>query len=80
MAFDVKIDHQITDNHKLSGRYSRHHDEFSTPTIIGSEDFGDGVIFKTNVQNASLEYNWSVKPTALWTNRFSVDRVAAPGI
>jgi carboxypeptidase family protein/TonB-dependent receptor-like protein len=77
--FDVKIDHQINDKHRLGGRYSRHHDTFTVPTIIGS-DQGDGVIYKTNVQNGSLEYNWSVKPTALWTNRFSVDRVVAPGI
>jgi hypothetical protein len=78
--FDVKIDHQITENHKISGRYSHHHDEFATPTILGSEDFGDGVTFKTTVNNGSLEYNWTVRPTMLWTNRFSVDRVFAPGI
>jgi len=77
--FDVKIDHQLNDKHRLGGRYSRHHDTFTVPTIIGS-DQGDGVIYETTVQNGSLEYNWSVKPTALWTNRFSVDRVVAPGI
>jgi len=77
--FDVKIDHQINNNHRVGGRYSKHHDMFSVPTIIGS-DQGDGVIYKTDVQNGGLEYNWSIKPTALWTNRFSVDRVVAPGI
>lgn len=76
--FDVKIDHQINTNHRIGGRYSRHHDVFTVPTIIGS-DQGDGVIYTTNVQNGGLEYNWSVKPTALWTNRFSIDRVKAPG-
>jgi lipoprotein-anchoring transpeptidase ErfK/SrfK len=81
--FDIKVDHQLTNNHKLSGRYSRHHDVNTIPTIVGTDSpvfgNGDGVIYTTNVQNGSLEYNWSVKPTVLWTNRFSVDRVAAPG-
>ncbi len=77
--FDVKLDHQINTNHRVGGRYSRHHDVFTVPTIIGS-DQGDGVIYKTTAQNGGLEYNWSVRPTALWTNRFSVDRVVAPGI
>ena len=80
--FDVKLDHQIAANHKISGRYSRHHDVFTAPTVIGSGDFGntgDGVIFKTNVQNGGLEYDWAITPNKLWTNRFSVDRVAAPG-
>jgi Carboxypeptidase regulatory-like domain/TonB dependent receptor len=80
--FDVKLDHQLNANHKLSGRYSRHHDVQTIPTVVGSGDFGptgDGVIYTTNVHNGSLEYNWSVRPTMLWTNRFSIDRVAAPG-
>lgn len=76
--FDAKLDHQITEKHKISGRYSRHHDLYSVPTIIGS-DQGDGVIYTTDVNNGGLEYNWTVKPTMLWTNRFSVDRVHAPG-
>ena len=77
--FDVKLDHQITANHKINGRYSRHHDQFTAPTVIGS-DQGDGAIYITNAQNGGAEYNWSVTPTALWTSRFSVDRVHAPGI
>ena len=78
--FDVKIDHQITNNHKIAGRYSRAHSENTVPTIVGNGDQGDGVIYLTTVQNGNLEYNWAIKPTALWTNRFSVDRVHAPGI
>ena len=77
--FDVKLDHQISDNHKISGRYSRHHDQETAPTVVGNGNFSDGVIYTTDVQNASLEYNWAIKPTALWTNRFSIDRVHAPG-
>ena len=77
--FDVKIDHQITDNHKIAGRYSRHHDEYSAPTVIGSGDFNDGVLYPTTAQNGGLEYNWTIAPNLLWTNRFGVDRVHAPG-
>lgn len=76
--FDVKLDHQLAANHKIGGRYSRHHDVLTTPNVIGSGDFGDGVIDTTNVQNGGLEYDWAVKPTLLWTNRFSVDRVVEP--
>jgi hypothetical protein len=80
--FDIKLDHQISDKHKIGGRYSRHHDLLSVPTIVGSSNFGssgDGVLYTTDVQNGSLEYNWAIKPTLLWTSRFSVDRVHAPG-
>jgi hypothetical protein len=77
--FDAKVDHQISANHRIAGRYSRHHDQFTTPTVIGS-DQGDGVIYLTNAQNGGLEYNWAITPTLLLTSRFSVDRVHAPGI
>jgi len=77
--FDVKLDHQINSRHRIAGRYSRHHDIFTAPNVIGSGDFGDGSIYETTPQNASVEYNWSVTPTMLWTNRLSVDRVVAPG-
>jgi hypothetical protein len=77
--FDIKIDHQFNDKHRIGGRYSRHHDDVSVPTIIGSGDFNDGIIYPTTAQNASLEYNWSVSPTMLWTSRLGVDRVHAPG-
>jgi len=76
--FDVKIDHQFNSKHRIGGRYSRHHDSSTAPTILGND--GDGYIYETAVQNGGAEYNWSVTPTALFTGRFSVDRVHAPGI
>jgi Carboxypeptidase regulatory-like domain/TonB dependent receptor-like, beta-barrel len=81
--FDVKVDHQIAANHKIGGRYSRYHNHDTVPTIVGDGEFGpegDGVIFNTDVQNGGVEYNWAITPTTLWTSRFSVDRVHAPGI
>jgi hypothetical protein len=77
--FDVKLDHQFNPKHRIGGRYSRHHDVFTAPNVIGSGDFGDGSIYTTTAQNGGLEYNWSVTPTMLWTSRLSVDRVVAPG-
>src|ERR1700756_1094319 len=77
--FDLKLDHQISDKHKISGRYSRHHDQESVPTIVGSTDFNDGILYTTDVHNGSLEYNWALQPTALWTSRFSGDRGHPPG-
>jgi hypothetical protein len=76
--FDGKVDHQFTSNHRISGRYSRHHDTATAPTVLGND--GDGYIYETTAQNGGIEYNWSVTPTALLTSRFSVDRVHAPGI
>ena len=75
--FDVKLDHQFTANHRIGGRYSRHHNTNTAPTVIGS-DQGDGFIDTTNVQNGGAEYNWSITPTALLTSRISVDRVHEP--
>lgn len=77
--FDVKLDHQFNSKHRIGGRYSRHHDVGTAPTVIGSGDFGDGSIYTTTAQNGGLEYNWSVTPSMLWTSRLSVDRVVAPG-
>src|SRR3989440_1130093 len=76
--FDIKLDHQIPANHKIGGRYSRHHDVFTAPTVIGNGDQGDGFIGTTIPENGGVEYNWAIKPTMLLTNRFSVDRVNAP--
>ena len=76
--FDIKLDHQFSQNHKVNGRYSRHHDLFTTPTVLGND--GDGVIYKTDVHNVGLEYDWAIRPAMLLSSRLSLDRVVAPGI
>jgi len=76
--FDVKLDHQFTSNHKIAGRYSRHHDVYTAPTVIGNGDQGDGYIGTTTAQNGSAEYNWAITPMKLLTSRFTIDRVNAP--
>ncbi|MBS1841691.1 MAG: TonB-dependent receptor [Acidobacteria bacterium] len=76
--YDVKIDHHFNDKNHLSARYSNHHDEGGIPTIFGDGDFGDGFAFSTDVHNASLEDNWNVTSSTVWTNRFAIDRAVAP--
>ncbi|HEY6768590.1 MAG TPA: TonB-dependent receptor [Candidatus Sulfotelmatobacter sp.] len=74
--FDIKLDHQISANHRISGRYSRAHSNFTTPTILGDGEFNDGITSgPTTVQNVSLEYAWTLNPRIVWTNRFALDRV-----
>jgi len=77
--FDIKLDHQLNDRHRLSGRYSRSHSDFHTPIVLGDSEFGpsgDGIATgPTTVQNVSLEYSWTLNPRIVWTNRFAVDRV-----
>ena len=81
--FDIKIDHQISDKHRVNGRYSRLHSNFTIPTILGDgsngESFQDGI---TNdpltVQNGALEYTWTLNSKTVWTNHFAVDRAVQP--
>jgi hypothetical protein len=75
--FDIKLDNQFNDNHRLSGRYSRSHSRFSTPTILGDSAFNDGIaVDPVTAQNASLEYAWTMNPRIVWTNHLAVDRVS----
>ncbi len=74
--FDIKLDHQISDSNRVSGRYSRSHSRYSTPTILGDGDFNDGVTSDpVTAQNGSFEYTWTLSPRIIWTNHFAVDRV-----
>ena len=48
------------------------------PQSLATATFGDGFAFSTDVQNVSLEDNWSVTPTKVITTRFAVDRAVSP--
>jgi len=81
--FDIKLDHQISDKHRVNGRYSRLHSNFITPTDLGDggDSTGDNGGYGNSpltVQNGSLEYTWTVNPRTIWTNHFAVDRAAQP--
>ncbi len=76
--FDVKVDQVINEKQRLAVRYSQLHSEYDVPFVLGSANFNDGFTSYTDVHNVGLEYNWSLTPTILWTNRFALDRVVAP--
>jgi hypothetical protein len=76
--FDVKVDNQFTADQRLAVRYSRLSAAYDVPFVLGSANFNDGFNSTTDVQNIGIEYNWSLKPTLVWTNRFAVDRAVAP--
>ena len=74
--FDIKIDHQINDRNRISGRYSRGWNNFTTPLTLGDDFDNDGIKSGVTVaQNASLEYTWTINPRMIWTSHVGVDRV-----
>ncbi len=82
--FDIKIDHQINDRNRISGRYSRGWSNYTTPLTLGDGFDNDGIKSGVTVaQNASLEYTWTINPRTIWTSHVAVDRVhelSLPGI
>jgi hypothetical protein len=81
--FDIKLDHQISDKHRVNGRYSRLHSNVTTPPDLGDggDSTGDNGGYGNaplTVQNGSLEYTWTLNPRTIWTNHFAVDRAAQP--
>jgi hypothetical protein len=74
--FDIKLDHQINDRHRVSGRYSRSWNNYTTPLNLGDGFDNDGIKSGVTVaQNASFEYTWTVNPRIIWTSHVGVDRV-----
>jgi hypothetical protein len=74
--FDIKLDHQINDKHRISGRYSRGWNNFTTPLTLGDGYDNDGIKSGVTVaQNASFEYTYTINPRIVWTSHFGVDRV-----
>ncbi len=74
--FDIKVDHQINDKQRISGRYSRGWSNYTTPLTLGDGFDNDGIGSGVTVaQNGSLEYTWTVNPRIVWTSHIGVDRV-----
>jgi Carboxypeptidase regulatory-like domain len=82
--FDIKLDHQINDQNRVSGRYSRSWSNYTTPLTLGDSFDNDGIASGVTVaQNGSFEYSWTVNPRIVWTSHAAVDRVhelSVPGI
>ncbi|MFZ0802121.1 MAG: TonB-dependent receptor [Terriglobales bacterium] len=79
LQFDAKIDEQINNANHLAGRFSHLHSFNSVPTILGDGEFNDGLNQLTSVENASVQHDWTIRPTLLLSSRFSIDHVYAPG-
>jgi hypothetical protein len=74
--FDIKIDHQINDRHRISGRYSRGWYNGTSPLTLGDGFDNDGIASGvTTAQNGGLEYTWTVNPRIVWTSHLALDRV-----
>ena len=67
--FDIKLDHQLTNNVHLMGRYSQNSSHDTTPGL-----FQDGSKTQVTTRNVGLEHTWTLRPNLLWTNRFGLDR------
>jgi hypothetical protein len=82
--FDIKLDHQINDKNRVSGRYSRGWSNYTTPLTLGDQFDNDGIASGvTLAQNGSFEYSWTVNPRIIWTSHAAIDRVhelSLPGI
>ncbi len=74
--FDIKVDHQINDKHRINGRYSRGWSNYTTGETLGDGFDNDGIANgPTTAQNGSFEYSWTINPRIVWTNHVAVDRV-----
>ena len=74
--FDIKIDHQINDRNRISGRYSRGWNNYTTPLTLGDGFDNDGIKSGVTVaHNASLEYTRTINPRIIWTSHIALDRV-----
>jgi hypothetical protein len=67
--FDAKIDHQLTNNTRLMGRYSQNYSDYIQPGF-----FYNGYTSYTHTRNAVIEHTWAISPKLLMTNRIGVER------
>jgi Carboxypeptidase regulatory-like domain len=67
--FDIKLDHQLTNNVHLMGRYSQNSSHDKTPGL-----FQDGSTTQVTTRNVGLEHAWTLRPNLLLTSRFGLDR------
>lgn len=80
--FDIKVDHQINDKNRISGRYSRQTSNYYTPEFLGDGNLANGGVINDGIggtpiraQNGGFEYTWTVNPRIIWTSRAAIDRV-----
>jgi hypothetical protein len=69
IQFDIKLDHQLTNNGHLMGRYSQNSSHDTTPGL-----FFDGSETHLTTRNVALEHTWTLNPHLLLTSRFGLER------
>ena len=67
--FDIKVDHQLTNNVHLNGRYSQNSSHDTSPGL-----FFDGSHTQVTTRNVALEHTWAIRPNLLLTSRFGLER------
>jgi len=73
---DGKVDHQFNENNRAGVRYSKLHNNSPTQETF----IGDSYLYKTNVQNASLDYSRTLSPRIVYSGRLGLDYANAPGV
>ncbi len=71
--FDVKIDHNFSENSRIFGRYSRNNAKGS-PALFFNNPADSASQSVSRVHDAVLEYTWTLNPTTVWTTRGALSR------
>ncbi len=74
VTFDVKIDHNLTSNQRLSGRYSYFTDN-RVPDNLYKNDATNAFNTSLRNQNGYIEHSWTMNSTTVWTSRLAVTRL-----
>ncbi len=67
--FDAKLDHQLNERMRMSGRYSQQSASSDFPSF-----FYGAAVGKQTTRNIVVEHTWNLSPTVLLTSRFGLDR------
>ncbi len=67
--FDVRMDHNFSDNHRIDGRFSQSHYKDLRPDPFLAPNLSAGTTHDVTIQD-----HWTISPTTLWTNRITFHR------
>jgi len=67
--YDIKIDHNFSDNNRFSARYSR-----ADNTTTNPNPFLATVVNYTHIHQGAVSDTWTINPKTLWTNRLNLHR------
>jgi hypothetical protein len=67
--YDIKIDHNFSDNNRVSARYSRYDNVSTTP-----DPFLAPQVSYTHTHEGAVSDTWTINPKTLWTNRVNFHR------